>query len=109
MPDAEQKQDVAPTPASPTADVGPVQHRQPASFSTATRLTLDALVRFILVVTGSGTFIYIVLASFHATRTFEDVRTLIDIFVPISGALLGAGAAFYFAERSAHDDSHAPH
>lgn len=33
----------------------------------------------------------------HGARTFEDVWTLIAIFVPISGALLGAGAAFYVA------------
>jgi len=52
-----------------------------------------------------------------APGPFEDVWTLIAIFVPISGALLGAGVAFYVgmsacrhvAERSAHDDSHAPH
>jgi len=31
----------------------------------------------------------------HGARTFEDVWTLIAIFVPISGALLGAGVAFY--------------
>lgn len=43
-------------------------------------------------------FVIVIAALLRAT-TWEETRTVLDLFVPVVTALIGAMAGFYFAER----------
>jgi hypothetical protein len=63
------------------------------------RLLVQEIARLGLAAAGVLLLFVIVIAALLRATTWEETRTVLDLFVPVITALIGAMAGFYFAER----------
>jgi len=63
------------------------------------RLLVQEIARLGLAAASVLLLFVIVIAALLRATTWEETRTVLDLFVPVITALIGAIAGFYFAER----------
>ena len=93
--------EVEPEPEQPIV-VGAIRHAPPPTIRAERRLLVQEITRASMALTGIVLLFIIVIFAFSRATTWEETRTVLDIFVPVIGALVGACAGFYFADRH-HD------
>jgi hypothetical protein len=95
MPEAEDK-------PQPTRDVAPLTPGLPPTRPTERRLFVQELTRAAVALATIVLLFVVVILAFAKAATWDEARTLLDIFVPVISALVGGCVGFYFAERH-HD------
>jgi len=71
----------------------------PHTSAAEQRLLVQEIARVGLAAAGVALLFVIVIAALLRATTWEETRTVLDIFVPVITAFVGAMAGFYFAER----------
>lgn len=81
-------------------DVGPISpDDRPETHPVERRLFVQEMARLALAGWALLLLTFVAVVAFLRATSWEDTRTLLDIFVPVIGSFLGAAAGFYFAEQ----------
>jgi len=82
----------------------PAQHGLPPAPTTPTerRLWVQELVRAGLAIFFGLLLLIVIALGFLSSRPFDQIRELLEIFVPVIVTLLGTAVTFYYIDRK-HD------
>lgn len=72
--------------------VGDVDRGLPPTHAAERRLLIQEVARLGFGAAGMVLLFFVVIVSFLRATTWEETRTLLDIFVPVVGAFVGAAA-----------------
>lgn len=81
-------------------DISPVNlAERPPTRAAERRLLIQEVIRSGVAIGGIVLLVILLVVTLSRATTWDETRTLLDIFVPVISALVGAIAGFYFAER----------